>query len=222
MKQQKENPLFAKQLNVDFAALKGIDIARATTWSQIEMQCAIHGIEITYDLFKVFLMSAGLFANMFKIMLKCIEKTDFLTEFAGNDEIADIIYCMSNPEFHMAEMFNDICGAFGDSYKNAHDIPETNVIYNDWDYENHWVDMHASVKRMYKMMNAFDKRFPLMFIKFFNRNKKSLFMNDKEFVNWLLKRTQMKAKRCPQIFGRVYDALVKEKESLQNSSMFMS
>ena len=96
MKKQKENPLFAQQLNVDFIALKEIDIAHATTWSQIEMQCAIHGIEITYDLFKVFLMSAGLFANMFKIMLKCIEKTDFLTEFAGNDEIADIIYCMSN------------------------------------------------------------------------------------------------------------------------------
>ena len=220
MKQQKENPLFAQQLNVDFATLKGIDIVHATTWSQIEMQCAIHGIEITYDVFKVLLISSGIFWNMFKIMLKCIERTDFLTEFASRDEVADIIYYLFNTDFGLTDIFNDILIAFED--RDLFKDSKVNFMYFNWDYDNNRSDKKAAVKRMYKMMNAFDKRFPLLFIKFFNRNKNSLFMYDKDFVNWMFTKTQMKAKFCPQIFGKVYDALVKEKESLQNSSMFMS
>lgn len=102
------NPLFNKDITLELDLLKGIDITKATTWSQIEMQCAVRGIDVTFDLFKLFLMSSGVLLNMHKIMLKCIAKTDFLTKYAGHEDTAEIIYSMSDPDFALSKAGNKI------------------------------------------------------------------------------------------------------------------
>lgn len=215
----KANPLFEKELDVDCSALKDIDALHATSWSQIEMQCAVHGIEITYDVFKVFLVASGIYENMYALMMKCIAKTDFLTKFAGNDEVADVIYFMSNPDFMKTRLFMNV-NEIMTSRWDANDVVP--FMFVDWNYDTNEIDVNASVKRMYKMMSAFDKRFPLMFVKFFYRHKRQLFMHDKEFVNWVFKKMELKSKACPQVFKKVFDAMTKEKCSLQSTSMFMS
>lgn len=73
----------------------------------------------------------------------------------------------------------------------------------------------------YELVTEFDKKFPLMFIRFFGRNSKMLCSHDMEFVSWLTSRTKMKAKSNPQ-FESILHLIEKEKKAATKIGVFMN
>lgn len=95
------------------------------------------------------------------------------------------------------------------------------MMFSDWNYDTDTLDIHASKKRMYKMMSVFDRRFPLLFIKFFNKHKHELLAYDNEFVNWLFTRTRVRAD-SNELFKKIYAEMEKEKSAISKTQMFLS
>lgn len=159
----------------DFAhAMSKLGISKMTTWSQIEMASTVAGFEINEDIFLFLLKAASIFKNMRHIMLNGIKHSKFLSKHASSDKTADVLY-------EIAELCPVISSTTLREMIDAFTFDKCM-----FDTQN-MVDPQCVDK--YELMDEFDKKFPLMFIRFFGRNSKMLCSHDMEFVSWLTSRT---------------------------------
>lgn len=183
-----------------------LGLSGMTTWSQIEMASSVYGLNIDEDIFLFLLRASTTYKNIHEIMINGITHSKFLAEYASADKTADVLYRMTDSKFYWSVEFTHLFALLGD------EMYQTNFRNSD---------LTSREQTTYELMAEFDKKFPLMFIRFFGRKSKMLCANNLKFVNWLIERTKAKAKSNPQ-FNQILKLIDKEKLNSMKTCAFMS
>lgn len=223
-----KSPQKVLDIQFDFSLLQHIDPYKMQSWADVIIWCAAAGIEPNIDMYKFFLLGAFFSRNVNKMLMHTIKETNFLDDLANTVEGAEAAYVIA-----------DRASSVGASirYYNSQDRYDYKFFWEKYLYENGienqpiddsyelneyspaaQIEIVSNIK--YKLWSALDLRFPLLWLKLFSKWSSTIRIADETFVQFLVTRTQLKAKHSKQ-FEKLYAQLLAECSKARNIQMHL-
>lgn len=214
-------------IQFDFSMLQHIDPYKMQSWADVMIWCAAAGIEPNIDMYKFFLLGSFFSKNVNKMLMHTIRETDFLDEFANTIEGAEAAYVISDRASAIGQphYYNSIqrydCLQYWSKYLHDNGI-EDFQIDDSYQLEQYpyKVQLETVNALKYSLWMSLDLRFPYLWLKLFAKWKSIIRVSDETFIQFLVSRTQMKAKYSKQ-FEKLYIQLLAECSNARNIQMHL-
>lgn len=223
-----KTPQKVLDIQFDFSLLQHIDPFQMQSWADVLIWCAAAGIEPNIDIYKFFLLGSFFSKNVNKMLMHTIKETNFLDDLANTIEGAEAAYVIADRATTVGESIRyynskdryDYQRCW-EKYLAANDrLQPYDDVYEISDYSiASWAEIVNAMK--YKLWSALDIRFPLLWLKLFSKWSSTIRVSDEQFIQFLITRTQLKAKHSNQ-FEKLYAQLLAECSKARNTQMHLS
>jgi len=207
----KQKTFLDEDIPIDTAFFADFPAKDIVSWAHLELWCATRSIEMNKDVVWFITTGAVYIDTLYDIILEAIETTDFINEYVNRVEYVELVYKLFQPT--------------RSNKKYEYTAKQAWIKYlNDHDDKYVWfrpaMAGNDDYARMYKLMSAIDKRFPLLLIHFYNKFKQTLHLYDLSFTEWIMKRSSIKAQHS-KLFKKIYAAMEKEFKANQRIASFL-
>lgn len=193
--------------HIDMSIFEKFDMPNVASWSQIELWCALNGVDIDNNLFCFFLCGMIISSNIKEMMIDVISNSDICNEAMNK---LNTIKCLVS-----LTTTGDII--FSNNFVKSEVFDKWLSIYGGYDLGV----SRFTQKDLFSILGKIDKKCPLLLIKYYDKNKQSMYFYDRSMVEFILRLTEQKAKYS-QMFQQVYQVMLQDKKKYENIKMFMN
>lgn len=204
-----QNPLFNEPIKIDLNMFRGLNPSTISSWSEVELFCAINGFEVNENVFNFMLLGMQLYANIYDMFISSLQQTGFLDQYVNRLETLELIYKLTNPDAFNGSWFDEWTDVFEGS---IHNDPASRCFT-----EQQTMD---PLEYKYRLFSVIDRRFPTLLVRFYDKHKRLLHTYDEDFIRFLFRRMKIKA-RHNDVFRQIYDVMEDERQKMLKVSMFM-
>lgn len=190
--------------DLDLTPFENVDLKSISSWSQVELWCAVSGVEADSRVFKFFLCGIPLLDSVEKMMFEAVALSDSCDRFLDDVEVIEFLVAM----------FEDR----GKAYWSSAVVKQWYHLF-DGDYAI-LRDEAEEKKNAYKLLEAIDKKAPMLLIKYYDKHKTLVHRFAKELKAFIFRKTFQKAKHN-KTFAEIYDVMLKYDKQYDNLNMFL-
>ena len=176
-----------KDYKVDETLFEKLKVKSLTTWEELELRCAMSGVELDEHVFAFILVGSLFSDDLFKLVLHAFE-TPCIDKFFETVEMLELIYKVYSP-LEESRPYSGLEAWLEFASLGTMDLLRT--------YSSS--GLLRDNQRRYKLLTLVDAKFPLIVIEFFDKHQRELAFIDKHFAPWLIrkwsKRTSPQAKQ---------------------------
>ena len=219
-----KNTFFDESFEFDTSLLYELNIENMTSWAYIELYATMKGIEINEDYVCSLLCGIFMVKTVYDMFLDTFKTTNFLDKYISTSpKILQLIEILS-----LQKLLSAVT-------KEKYRIDINHII----EYWHIWCDMHnvfrddtifelskeeilnTQNKRKYELFSILFNKNPIIFAKFYDKQKRSLHLLDPSLVNWLIKKFASIASKS-KVYEEIYKAILKETNNQNKISMFLN
>ena len=196
-----------KNFKVDETLFERLKVKTLTTWEELELRCAMSGVELDEHVFAFILVGSLFSDDLFKLVLHAFE-TPCIDKFFATTEMLELIYKVYSP-LEESRTYSGL-----EAWLEFASLGTMDLLYSYCQQ-----GLLRDNQRRYQLFTLADTKFPLIVVEFFDKHHRELAFIDKHFETWLIskwsKRTSPQAKQ-------IYAALLALQDNEQKLRKFMN
>ena len=196
-----------KDYKVDETLFEKLKVKSLTTWEELELRCAMSGVELDEHVFAFILVGSLFSDDLFKLVLHAFE-TPCIDKFFETVEMLELIYKVYSP-LEESRPYSGLEAWLEFASLGTMDLLRT--------YSSSGLLRDNQCR--YKLLTLVDAKFPLIVIEFFDKHHRELAFIDKHFAPWLIRKW---SKRTSPQAKQIYAALLALQDNEQKLRKFMN
>ena len=196
-----------KDYKVDETLFEKLKVKSLTTWEELELRCAISGVELDEHVFAFILVGSLFSDDLFKLVLHAFE-TPCIDKFFETVEMLELIYKVYSP-LEESRPYSGLEAWLEFASLGTMDLLRT--------YSSSGLLRDNQCR--YKLLTLVDAKFPLIVIEFFDKHYRELAFIDKHFAPWLIRKW---SKRTSPQAKQIYSALLALQDNERKLCKFMN
>ena len=196
-----------KDYKVDETLFEKLKVKSLTTWEELELRCAMSGVELDEHVFAFILVGSLFSDDLFKLVLHAFE-TPCIDKFFETVEMLELIYKVYSP-LEESRPYSGLEAWLEFASLGTMDLLRT--------YSSSGLLRDNQCR--YKLLTLVDAKFPLIVIEFFDKHHRELAFIDKHFAPWLIRKW---SKRTSPQAKKIYAALIALQDNERKLCKFMN
>ena len=196
-----------KDYKVDETLFEKLKVKSLTTWEELELRCAMSGVELDEHVFAFILVGSLFSDDLFKLVLHAFE-TPCIDKFFETVETLELIYKVYSP-LEESRPYSGLEAWLEFASLGTMDLLRT--------YSSSGLLRDNQCR--YKLLTLVDAKFPLIVIEFFDKHHRELAFIDKHFAPWLIRKW---SKRTSPQAKKIYAALLALQDNERKLCKFMN
>jgi hypothetical protein len=192
--------------NIDF--IKEIDLTQAMpSWAELELKANIYGLEIDTDFCRYMLAFTRLYEPAIQVVAEGILSSIVWDCCKTNIQIIEDILQLYKKFF--IRSIDDFRYAQNDILNIMYSIYKSKEYERSFDNKFSLYDFNMRLDNKYILLDAIERRFPLLPVKFYATNFKYIHSSDENLGIWIKKRLAKRAETS-DIFRKIYKSMEAE------------
>ena len=192
--------------------INDIDLTQGLpSWAELELKAMIYGIDLDILFCRHMLAFSRLYEPIVPIIAEGILSSIVWNCCKNNTIVIDDILRLQYIDSKPKDKFDDIINILNNIYKKYSGQAPL-VLYK----------LNFSFKKKYLLFDAFERRFPLLLIKYYAANSKQIHLYHEYFAIWLKKR-MLERSQHSEAFSKIYKSMeIEFSNNHMSNTVFMN